>query len=260
MSEALLEASEISAGYGDSLVLEEISLSVPKGHSLAVLGRNGMGKSTLMLTLMGHLRLRHGTIRWQGKDISKVSPDRRVRMGLGWVPQGREVFPSLTVDEHLVIAARPGHWNRDAVYAQFPKLADRRRNLGRELSGGEQQMLAIGRTLMTNPDLLLLDEPLEGLAPVIVQDIAHRIRALMAEQGLTIILVEQHTRFALALTEQVIVLERGRMAHKGPSAALLNDVPALDRLVGMRSLRDRAVEDHDASVRPGGTRNQSAKV
>ena len=260
MSDALLEASEISAGYGDSLVLEEISLSVPKGQSLAVLGRNGMGKSTLMLTLMGHLKLRHGTIRWKGKDISKVSPDRRVQMGLGWVPQGREVFPSLTVDEHLVIAARRGPWTREAVYAQFPKLAERRRNLGRELSGGEQQMLAIGRTLMTNPDLLLLDEPLEGLAPVIVQDIAHRVRTLMAEQGLTIVLVEQHTRFALALTEQVIVLERGRMAHKGSSAALLNDVPALDRLVGMRSLRDRAVVDHDASVRPGGTKNHSAKV
>jgi branched-chain amino acid transport system ATP-binding protein len=158
------------------------------------------------------------------------------------VPQGREVFPSLTVDEHLVIAARKGHWTRDAVYEQFPKLADRKRNLGRELSGGEQQMLAIGRTLMTNPDLLLLDEPLEGLAPVIVQDIAHRIRKLMAEQGLTIVLVEQHTRFALSLTEQVMVLERGRTVHTGASAALLNDVPALDRLVGMRSLRDRAAE------------------
>ncbi|HXE16496.1 MAG TPA: ABC transporter ATP-binding protein [Stellaceae bacterium] len=239
MSEALLDVTELSAGYGDSLVLDRVSLSVPKGQSLAVLGRNGMGKSTLMLALMGHLRPRHGAIRWHGEDISRASPDRRVQMGLGWVPQGREVFPSLTVDEHLVIAARPGPWNRDAVYQQFPKLAERRRNLGRELSGGEQQMLAIGRTLMTNPELLLLDEPLEGLAPVIVQDIAHRIRRLMAEQGLTIVLVEQHTRFALRLTEQVLVLERGRMAHAGPSAALRDDVEALDRLVGMRSLRDR---------------------
>ena len=240
MSDALLEVSGLSAGYGDSLVLEEISLSVGGDRSLAVLGRNGMGKSTLMLALMGHLKLRHGTIRWRGEDITNASPDRRVKMGLGWVPQGREVFPSLTVDEHFVIAARPGPWNRDAVYAQFPQLAQRRRNLGRELSGGEQQMLAIGRTLMTNPDLLLLDEPLEGLAPVIVQDIAQRIRKLKAEQGLTVILVEQHTRFALSLTEQVMVLERGRMIHTGPSAALLDDVPALDRLVGMRSLRDRA--------------------
>jgi len=260
MSDALLEASEISAGYGDGLVLERVSLSVSRGHSLAVLGRNGMGKSTLMLTLMGHLKLRHGAIRWRGNDIANVAPDRRVQMGLGWVPQGREVFPSLTVDEHLVIAARPGHWDRDAVYAQFPRLAERRRNLGRELSGGEQQMLAIGRTLMTNPDLLLLDEPLEGLAPVIVRDVAHGIRRLMAEQGVTVILVEQHTRFALSLTEQVMVLERGRTVHTGPSDALLNDVAALDRLVGMRSLRDRAVEDHDPGIGRGGTRNHSAKV
>jgi branched-chain amino acid transport system ATP-binding protein len=256
MSEPLLEVTELSAGYGESLVLEQVSLSVPKGGSLAVLGRNGMGKSTLMLALMGHLRLRHGAIRWRGEDISRTSPDRRVRMGLGWVPQGREVFPSLTVDEHLTIATRPGHWTRDAVYVQFPRLADRRRNLGRELSGGEQQMLAIGRTLMTNPDLLLLDEPLEGLAPVVVQDIAHRIRTLKAEQGLAIVLVEQHTRFALSLTEHVMVLERGRAVHNGPSAALLDDVAALDRLVGMRSLRDRQAE----AERPGGTRNHSAKV
>ena len=240
MSDALLDVTELSAGYGDSLVLDRVSLSVPKGQSLAVLGRNGMGKSTLMLALMGHLKVRHGAIRWRGEDISNVPPDRRVQMGLGWVPQGREVVPTLTVDEHLVIAARPGSWNRDAVYAQFPRLAERRRNLGRELSGGEQQMLAIGRILMTNPELLLLAEPLEGLAPVIVHEIAQRIRKLMAEQGLTIILVEQHTRFALSLTEQVMVLERGRVAHLGPSAALLDDVAALDRLVGMRSLRDRA--------------------
>jgi branched-chain amino acid transport system ATP-binding protein len=240
MSDTLLEVSGLGAGYGESMVVEDISLAVPRGRSLAVLGRNGMGKSTLLLALAGHLRLRQGQIRWRGEDITGTAPDRRARMGLGWVPQGREVFPSLTVEEHLVIAARPGPWTRDAVYAQFPKLAERRRNLGRQLSGGEQQMLAIGRTLMTNPDLLMLDEPLEGLAPIVVQDIAHRIRALMAEQGLTIILVEQHTRFALSLTEQVMVLERGRVAHAGPSAALLDDVPALDRLVGMRRLRDRA--------------------
>ncbi len=239
MSDDLLTVSGLSAGYGDSLVLEDISLAVPGGQSLAVLGRNGMGKSTLLLALMGHLKPRHGTILWRGEDITRLPPDRRVQMGLGWVPQGREVFPSLTVDEHLVIATRKGHWTRDAVYAQFPQLADRRRNLGRELSGGEQQMLAIGRTLMTNPKLLMLDEPLEGLAPVIVHDIAARIRKLMAEQGLTIILVEQHTRFALGLTEQVMVLERGRVAYAGPSAALRDDVAALDRLVGMRSLRDR---------------------
>jgi branched-chain amino acid transport system ATP-binding protein len=235
MSEPLLDVTGLSTGYGDSLVLEDVSLSVAKGRSLAVLGRNGMGKSTLMLSLMGHLTARRGRISWRG-----VTPDDRVRRGLGWVPQGREVFPSLTVDEHLAIAARPGRWTKSRIYEQFPRLADRRRNLGRQLSGGEQQMLAIGRTLMTNPDLLLLDEPLEGLAPVIVKEIASRIRQLMNEEGLTIILVEQHTRFALALTDQVIVLERGRIVHSGESRALLDDVAALDRLVGMRRLRDHA--------------------
>jgi branched-chain amino acid transport system ATP-binding protein len=245
MSEPLLDIVGLSSGYGDSLVLEEVSLTVEKGRSLAVLGRNGMGKSTLMLSLMGHLAARRGRITWRGADMTGVSPDDRVKRGLGWVPQGREVFPSLTVDEHLAIAARPGHWTRSRIYEQFPRLAERRRNLGRQLSGGEQQMLAIGRTLMTNPDLLLLDEPLEGLAPVVVKEVASRIRQLMSEEGLTIILVEQHTRFALALTEQVIVLERGRIIHAGASRALLDDVAALDRLVGMRRLRDHG-PTHDA--------------
>jgi branched-chain amino acid transport system ATP-binding protein len=238
MSEPLLDVAGLSTGYGDSLVLENVSLTIEKGRSLAVLGRNGMGKSTLMLSLMGHLAARSGRITWRGTDLTGVAPDDRVKQGLGWVPQGREVFPSLTVDEHLAIASRPGPWTKSRIYEQFPRLFERRRNLGRQLSGGEQQMLAIGRTLMTNPDLLLLDEPLEGLAPVIVKEIASRIRQLMSEEGLTIILVEQHTRFALELTEQVIVLERGRIIHSGESRALLDDLAALDRLVGMRRLRD----------------------
>jgi branched-chain amino acid transport system ATP-binding protein len=240
MSEPLLDVAGLSTGYGDSLVIENVSLTVETGRSLAVLGRNGMGKSMLMLSLMGHLPARSGRISWRGADITRVAPDDRVKSGLGWVPQGREVFPSLTVDEHLAIAARPGHWTKSRIYEQFPRLAERRRNLGRQLSGGEQQMLAIGRTLMTNPDLLLLDEPLEGLAPVIVKEIASRIRQLMSEEGLTIVLVEQHTRFALELTDEVIVLERGRIIHSGTSRALLDDVAALDRLVGMRRLRDHA--------------------
>ena len=238
MSEPLLEVSGLSAGYGDALVLEDVSVSVPRGQSLAVLGRNGVGKSTLMLALMGHVKARRGTILWQGGSITTASPDDRVQHGLGWVPQGREVFPSLTVDEHLTIAARPGRWNRARIFEQFPRLQERRRSLGRQLSGGEQQMLAIGRALMTNPELLLLDEPLEGLAPVIVKEIAVRIRQLIQDENLTIILVEQHTRFALKLTEQAIVLERGRIVHAGASAALLEDAGALDRLVGMRRLRD----------------------
>ena len=250
MSEPLLAVDGLSVGYGESLVLEDIGFTLSRGRSLAVLGRNGVGKSTLMLALMGHLAPRRGTIRWRGREITGEAPDRRVRAGLGWVPQGREVFPSLTVEEHLAIAARPGGWNRARIYEQFPRLAERRRNLGRELSGGEQQMLAIGRALMTNPDLLLLDEPLEGLAPVIVHDIARRIRHLTAQEGLTVILVEQHARFALRLTEAVIVLERGRMVHAGPSAALLDDAASLDRLVGMRRLREHG-EAHAAAPAAG---------
>jgi branched-chain amino acid transport system ATP-binding protein len=260
LAKSLLSLDNIRAGYGAGIVLDGVSFDLPERGSLAVLGRNGVGKSTLILTIMGYTQIGRGRILWRGEDITGYAPHRRARAGIGWVAQEREIFPTLTVEENLTVASRKGRWDLPAVFDLFPRLAERRRNLGNQLSGGEQQMLAIARALMTNPALLLLDEPLEGLAPVIVQDIAHRVRTLMAEQGLTIVLVEQHTRFALALTEQVIVLERGRMAHKGSSAALLNDVPALDRLVGMRSLRDRAVEDHDASVRPGGTKNHSAKV
>jgi branched-chain amino acid transport system ATP-binding protein len=237
MSDALLEVEGLSAGYGDGQVLEDITFAIPRGSSLAVLGRNGVGKTTLMLTLMGHLRPMSGRILWQGRDITAAPPDLRVRAGLAWVPQGREVFPSLTVDEHLAIAARAGPWTRARVYEQFPKLAERKRNLGRELSGGEQQMLAIGRALMANPDLLLLDEPLEGLAPIVVKDVAHRIRHLMATERLSIMLAEQHAKFALTLAATVIVLERGRIVHAGASAALLDDAASLDRLIGMQRLR-----------------------
>ncbi len=239
MSEPMLDVAGLCAGYGDGQVLEDITFAIPRGRSLAVLGRNGVGKSTLMLALMGHLVPQRGSVRWRGGDITTASPDRRVQDGIAWVPQGREVFPSLTVDEHLAIVARPGRWTMARVYAQFPKLAERRQHLGRELSGGEQQMLAIGRALMTNPELLLLDEPLEGLAPIVVKEIAHGIRAMMAEQQLTIMLAEQHARFALGLTEAVIVLDRGRIAHQGASAALADDAAALDRLIGMQRLRGR---------------------
>jgi branched-chain amino acid transport system ATP-binding protein len=245
MSDALIAASGLCAGYGDGQVLEDISFAIEPGRSLAVLGRNGVGKSTLMLTLMGHLRPSRGQIAWQGRDITHTAPDRRVRAGLAWVPQGREVFPSLTVDEHLAIVERFGRWTRARIYQQFPKLAERKRHLGRQLSGGEQQMLAIGRALMTNPEMLLLDEPLEGLAPIVVKEVAQRIRQLMTEEHLTIMLAEQHTRFALTLTENVIVLERGRVVHSGPSAALLRDPASLDRLIGMQRLRARVGAGED---------------
>jgi branched-chain amino acid transport system ATP-binding protein len=242
MSDALIEVAGLCAGYGDGQVLEDISFSIGRGSSLAVLGRNGVGKTTLMLTLMGHLRAMAGHVLWQGRDMTHLPSDLRVRAGLAWVPQGREVFGSLTVDEHLAIVERPGPWTRPRVYEQFPKLAERRRNLGRELSGGEQQMLAIGRALMANPDLLLLDEPLEGLAPIVVKDVAHRIRHLMTTERLSIMLAEQHAKFALTLTKDVIVLERGRIVHAGASAALLEDKASLDRLIGMQRLRSHAGE------------------
>jgi branched-chain amino acid transport system ATP-binding protein len=238
MSDVLLDVRDVSAGYGDGLVLHGVSFAVPAGGSLAVLGRNGVGKTTLMLTLLGHLRPRSGAIELSGRDITASLPHERVDAGLGWVPQGREVFPSLTIDEHLRIAARPGPWDRERVYALFPRLRERRGNYGNQLSGGEQQMLAIGRALMTNPKLLLLDEPLEGLAPVIVAEVANCIRRLIEDEGTTVVLVEQHAKFALELTRDAIILERGRIVHHALSAALMEEETLLDSMIGMRKLHE----------------------
>ncbi|MDB5405975.1 MAG: transporter ATP-binding protein [Rhodospirillales bacterium] len=234
MSEALLDVRGLTAGYGDAVVLDDIGFSIPAGGSLAVLGRNGTGKSTLMLTLMGHTRHRAGTIRFRGTEIAGAPPHRRARLGLGWVPQEREVFPSLTVDEHLIVGAKKGPWTRQRVFQFFPRLEERRRNMGNQLSGGEQQMLAIARALIANPTLILLDEPLEGLAPVVVAEVAEAIRRMMQEEGLSIVLVEQHAEFALRLTDRAIILDRGRLVHEGPSAALLESNDLIDRYVGVR--------------------------
>ena len=229
----LLRLDNVSAGYGDAVVLEDISLCIAEGDSLALLGRNGMGKTTLLVTLMGLTRLHRGWIRLRGADIGALPTHRRVHSGLGWVPQERCIFASLTVEEHLTAVARPGHWNVVQVYRIFPRLEERRRNLGNELSGGEQQMLAIARALMVNPRLLLLDEPMEGLAPIIVQEMMAVIRQLVADGGMTVILVEQHAKLALSLTSQAIVLERGRIAHRSDSASLLRDAQTLNRLVAV---------------------------
>ena len=229
----LLHLDNVSAGYGEAVVLEDISLSVAEGDSLALLGRNGMGKTTLLVTLMGLTRLHGGSIRLRGTDIGALPTHRRVHSGLGWVPQERCMFASLTVEEHLTAVARLGHWNLGRVYGIFPKLEERRRNLGNQLSGGEQQMLAIARALMVNPRLLLLDEPMEGLAPIIVQEMMSVIRQLVADGGMAVILVEQHAKLALSLTSQAIVLERGRIAHRSDSASLLGDGDALNRLVAV---------------------------
>jgi branched-chain amino acid transport system ATP-binding protein len=223
----------VSAGYGDAVVLDRMSFALAEGHSLAVLGRNGVGKTTLLETLMGNTRVMRGSVRWQGADITRWRPHRRVRAGLGWVPQEREVFPSLTVQENLAVVARPGPWTLARVYAMFPRLKERSRNFGNQLSGGEQQMLAIGRALMTQPRLLLLDEPMEGLAPIIVEELARSIRSLCEHDGLPSIVVEQHPVLALRMTHDAIVLQRGTVAYSGESATLADDAALLARLLGV---------------------------
>ncbi|CAJ0710394.1 MULTISPECIES: ABC transporter ATP-binding protein [Ralstonia] len=229
----LLSLENVTAGYGNAVVLDDVSFALEAGGSLALLGRNGVGKTTLLATLMGFTRLHGGRIRWLGADIAKMPPHRRARAGLGWVPQERWMFPSLTVEEHLTAVARPGAWDVARVYKTFPRLQERRRNLGNQLSGGEQQMVAIARALMTNPALLLLDEPMEGLAPIIVQELGRAIRALVEEGGMAVILVEQHARLALQLTQRALVLDRGRVVHASASADLLADAPLLQRLVAV---------------------------
>ena len=229
----LLAFDRVSAGYGESVVLEDVSFSVEEGGSLALLGRNGVGKTSLLVTLMGLTRLHKGAVRFQGRDIGRMQTWKRARAGLGWVPQERHMFPSLSVEEHLTVVERPGPWNLAKVYELFPRLHERRANMGNQLSGGEQQMVAIARALMTNPRILLLDEPMEGLAPIIVQELVRVIRRLVAEEGMSVIVVEQHARLALSLTERAIVLDRGRIVHDSDSASLLADGDKLDRLVAV---------------------------
>jgi len=229
----LLALEGVCAGYGEASVLDNISFSMASGDSIALLGRNGVGKSTLMRTLMGLTRHQAGMIRFNGAVITSLATHRRARAGLGWVPQERAMFPSLTVEEHLTTVALPGPWDIGAVYEVFPRLKERRANMGNQLSGGEQQMLAIARALMTNPRLLLLDEPMEGLAPIIIQELAHVVRELIRDRGLSVIVVEQHARLALSMTARAIVLDRGRIVHQSASAELLEDDEKLSRLVAV---------------------------
>ena len=219
----------VSAGYGDTIVLEGIALGLPPSGTLALLGRNGVGKTTLLATIMGHTRLRAGSIRFAGREIAALPPFRRARLGIGFVPQEREIFPSLTVAENLLVAARPGRWSVSRVYEFLPALAERRHHRGNQLSGGEQQMLAIGRALIGNPSLLLMDEPLEGLAPVIIDALLAGLDRLKREDDLALLLVEQHARLALELAQDAIVLDRGAIVFSGASRALLDDP---DQLAG----------------------------
>jgi branched-chain amino acid transport system ATP-binding protein len=229
----LLRLSALSSGYGEARVLENIDLSLAKGESLAILGRNGVGKTTLLMTLMGLTRQHAGEIVLNGTSLNRVATYRRARLGLGWVPQERLVFPSLTVLQNLKAVARPGAWTIERIWTLFPRLFERAENGANQLSGGEQQMLAIARALVTNPILLLLDEPMEGLAPIIAQELGRAIEGLITNGNMALILVEQHAKVALRLTQNAIVLDRGRIVHQAPSALLLADDAALKRLLSV---------------------------
>jgi len=229
----LIALENVTAGYGESVVLDDVSLALDEGQSLALLGRNGVGKSTLLVTMMGLTQLHHGGLRWRGQDLARMPTHQRAHAGIGWVPQERFMWPSLTIEEHLTAVARPGPWTLARVYNIFPRLEERRTNLGNQLSGGEQQMLAIGRALMVNPSLLLLDEPMEGLAPIIVQELMRVVDGLVSESGMAVVVVEQHAKLALSLTQQAIVLDRGRVVHRSDSASLKANPELLHRLVAV---------------------------
>jgi branched-chain amino acid transport system ATP-binding protein len=233
MSSADLTLEAVRAGYGRTVVLDGVSLALRGGATLAVLGRNGVGKTTLLATIMGHTNLHGGSIRFRGADLTRLPAYARCRAGIGFVPQEREIFPSLTVEDNLVVATRPGRWTLARIYDFFPRLAERRRNRGNQLSGGEQQMLAIGRALMGNPSLLLMDEPLEGLAPVIVDALLAGLNRLKREDDLALLLVEQHARLALEFAEDVLILDRGAVVHAGASRALLDAPDRLASLIGV---------------------------
>ena len=229
MPEPLLALERISAGYGAAQVLREVSLELHEGHSLALLGRNGMGKTTLLNTVIGVTRHLGGRVRLAGRDLTRLAPEQRAQAGIGWVPQERNIFRSLSVEENLTAVARPGPWTPARVYQLFPRLAERHANLGNRLSGGEQQMLAVGRALVLNPRVLLLDEPLEGLAPILVEELLAAIRCLVRDEGLSAVIVEQNARKVLGITDQALILERGAVVHQAGAQALLEDPTALAR-------------------------------
>ena len=230
----LLRLSGVRAGYGATVVLEDIALALPERGSLAVLGRNGVGKTTLLGTIMGHTTLHAGSIEYRGAPVAALPVYERARLGMGFVPQGRWIFPSLTVQENLAVAGRAGPWTSERVYELFPRLAERRSHMGNQISGGEQQMLAIGRALMGNPALLLMDEPLEGLAPIIVDALLLAMQRLIREESLTVVLVEQSARLALEMTEHAMVLSRGCVVFSGPSAELRADAKRLANLIAVQ--------------------------
>jgi branched-chain amino acid transport system ATP-binding protein len=230
---AALSLRGLSAGYGPTVIVEDVTLELALGSCLAVLGRNGVGKSTLLRTIMGMTRVHAGQLGVGGRDLAGVPVYRRSRAGLGFVPQEREVFKSLTVEENLRIAQRAGHWSVQTVCELFPRLAERSGNLGSQLSGGEQQMLAIARALVGNPTVLLMDEPSEGLAPVIVEQVFEALARIRERRDMAIVLVEQHAALALEFSEAAMVMDRGRVVHEGPSRELRDDPGRLGRIMGL---------------------------
>ena len=229
----LLAIDNLSAGYGEAVVINGISLALGEGQTLALLGRNGTGKTTLINTLAGATRRHGGSIMLGGVALHKLAPHQRAAAGIGWVPQERNIFKSLTVHENLTAVQRPGQWHAQRVYEMFPRLAERKTNLGTQLSGGEQQMLAVGRALVVNPRLLLLDEPLEGLAPIIVEELLRAIRRITQDEGLAAIIVEQHPQAILAISDRAVVLDHGNVVHADSAATLRAQPEVLDRLLGV---------------------------
>jgi branched-chain amino acid transport system ATP-binding protein len=236
----LLNIQALSAGYGEAVVIQNVSLSLGEGQTLALLGRNGTGKTTLINTLAGATKQHGGRITLGGVPLHKLPSHERAAAGIGWVPQERNIFKSLTVDENLTAVARPARagrtaaqWTPARVYEMFPRLAERKGNLGTQLSGGEQQMLAVGRALVLNPALLLLDEPLEGLAPIIVQELLRALSRITREEGLSAIIVEQHPQAILAISNSAAVLDRGTVVYAGTAQSLSSDPQLLERLLGV---------------------------
>jgi branched-chain amino acid transport system ATP-binding protein len=229
----LLRLQQVSAGYGEAIVISGIDLSLKPGESLAVLGRNGTGKTTLLNTIIGVTRRRGGTITLAGRDLTASRPDTRAHAGIGWVPQERNIFKSLTVEENLTAIARSGPWTVARAYEMFPRLKERRSNMGNQLSGGEQQMLAIARALVLNPKLMLLDEPTEGLAPIIIEELLAALKRIIRQEGMSAIVVEQHAQKILGVTDSAIILDRGTIVHAASSRSLVDDPTPLEQHLGV---------------------------
>jgi branched-chain amino acid transport system ATP-binding protein len=230
-----LQLANLTAGYGEAVVLNQVSFSLAVGETLALLGRNGTGKTTLINTLAGATRQHAGSITLDGLALHRLPSHARAAAGIGWVPQERNIFKSLTVLENLTAVARPGAWNPQRVFDMFPRLAERKKNMGNQLSGGEQQMLAVGRALVLNPKLLLLDEPLEGLAPIIVEELLRAIKRITREEGMSAIIVEQHPQAILTISHQTVVLDQGQVIHQGSASELLQRTELLDQLLGVKN-------------------------